>query len=153
MARITTAERKALPASKFAGPGRSYPDDTVNRARNALARVSQFGSPAVKAEVRAKVHRDYPGIDSDRHPGGYVPNPQMDQPHMHALSMAAATHLQRAGHIGQQQAAAIHARARAAMARSRGIAPPIGAANPGVAPPAAPPPSFGTLSPMFGPGQ
>lgn len=62
MARLTAARRKALPTKKFAGPDRSYPIDTANRARNALSRVSQFGSPAVKERVRAKVHREYPSI-------------------------------------------------------------------------------------------
>lgn len=62
MAKLTTGRRKALPDSAFAGPDRSYPVDTANRARNALARVSQFGTPALKAKVRAKVAREYPGI-------------------------------------------------------------------------------------------
>lgn len=62
MARLTAAHRRALPRSEFAGPSRSYPINDANHARNALARVSQYGSPAVKAEVRAKVHREYPGI-------------------------------------------------------------------------------------------
>ncbi len=31
-------------------------------ARNALARVAQHGSPKEKAEVRAKVHKKFPGI-------------------------------------------------------------------------------------------
>lgn len=41
MAKLTTKARKALPASKFAGPDRSYPVDTRNRAANAKARASQ----------------------------------------------------------------------------------------------------------------
>lgn len=62
MARLTTHARKALPKSDFAGPGRSYPDENKSHARNALARVSEYGTPAVKAEVRAKVHAKYPSI-------------------------------------------------------------------------------------------
>lgn len=71
MARLTSAHRKALPTKSFAGPDRSYPIDTPNRGRNALSRVSQHGSPAVKARVRAAVHRKYPSIGkrSDSHPG------------------------------------------------------------------------------------
>lgn len=65
MAKLDTKERKALPNGDFAGPGRSYPINDPNHARNALSRVSQFGSPAEKAEVRAKVHRKYPGIGKD----------------------------------------------------------------------------------------
>lgn len=62
MAKLTAAKRRAIPTSKFAGPDRSYPIEDASHARNALARVSQHGSPALKAEVRAKVHRKYPSI-------------------------------------------------------------------------------------------
>lgn len=62
MARLTAKRRSALPASEFAGPSRSYPIDTPNRGRNALARVSQFGSDALKSAVRKKVHTKFPGI-------------------------------------------------------------------------------------------
>lgn len=55
MARLTTAKRKALPASSFAGPDRSYPIEDKSHAQNALARVTQFGSAAIQARVRAKV--------------------------------------------------------------------------------------------------
>lgn len=62
MAKLTAKKRNALPSSTFAGPDRSYPINDQNHARNALSRVSQFGSPALKARVRAAVHRKYPGI-------------------------------------------------------------------------------------------
>ena len=63
MARLTTRGRKRLKSSSFALPGkRKYPVDTAARARNALARVSQFGSAAEKAAVRKKVRAKYPGI-------------------------------------------------------------------------------------------
>lgn len=62
MAKLTSKGRKALKGSQFAGPDRSYPIEDASHARNALARVSQHGSPAVKAEVRRKVHEKYPGI-------------------------------------------------------------------------------------------
>ena len=67
MAKLTTAERKSLPKGDFAGPDRSYPIPDASHARNALARVSQFGSPELKAKVRAKVHREYPGIGEMAH--------------------------------------------------------------------------------------
>jgi hypothetical protein len=54
--------RKAIPAKSFALPGRRYPIEDKAHARNALARVSQYGTPAEKATVRAAVHRKYPGI-------------------------------------------------------------------------------------------
>ncbi len=67
MAVLTTAQRKKLPSSSFAIPGKkpgagSYPVPDKSHARNALARVSQFGSPAQKAAVRAKVAKKFPGM-------------------------------------------------------------------------------------------
>jgi hypothetical protein len=59
---LTTKARKALPASSFALAGRRYPIEDEAHARNALARVSQYGSPEEKAKVRAAVRRRYPGI-------------------------------------------------------------------------------------------
>ena len=62
MAVLTSAARKALPASAFAlGKGR-YPIENVSHARNALSRVSQFGNSSEKARVRAAVHRKYPDM-------------------------------------------------------------------------------------------
>ena len=62
MAKLTAAARKKISGKNFAGPDRSYPIEDASHARNALARVSQHGSPALKAKVRAKVHAKYPGI-------------------------------------------------------------------------------------------
>lgn len=60
--KLTSAKRNALPASSFAGPHRSYPINDASHARNALSRVSQFGSPALKSSIKGKVHRRFPGI-------------------------------------------------------------------------------------------
>ena len=54
--------RDHLADSEFALPGRRYPIHDAAHARNALARVSQYGTPAEKAKVRAAVHRKYPNI-------------------------------------------------------------------------------------------
>jgi hypothetical protein len=62
MAPLTTKSRNALPTKSFAGPSRSYPINDENHARNALSRVAQHGSPQLKAQVRAKVAKKYPGI-------------------------------------------------------------------------------------------
>jgi len=67
MAKLTTSRRKALPKSQFAIPSKapasgSYPIDTANRARAALSRVAQNGTPAEQAKVRAAVRRKYPEI-------------------------------------------------------------------------------------------
>lgn len=67
MARLSTKQRKAIPKSDFAVPSKapgsgSYPIPDRAHAQNALARASQFGSPAVKKAVRAKVAAKYPGM-------------------------------------------------------------------------------------------
>jgi hypothetical protein len=72
MADLSTRRRNALPKSSFALPGRgegpkgkgsgSYPIPDAAHARNALARVSQHGTPAEKSKVRAAVARKFPGI-------------------------------------------------------------------------------------------
>jgi hypothetical protein len=71
--RITAGERQALPKSDFALPGQgkgpkgagagSYPIDTENRARNALARGAQHAGPAKLATIKRKVKAKYPDID------------------------------------------------------------------------------------------
>lgn len=62
MARLKAATRNKLPAADFALGGRKYPIEDKSHARNALSRVSQFGTPAQKAQVRAKVHQKFPSI-------------------------------------------------------------------------------------------
>lgn len=64
---FTTSQRKKIPKKDFAiskkAPGSgSYPIPDKSHARNALARVSQFGSPEEKKRVRAKVKSKFPGI-------------------------------------------------------------------------------------------
>jgi hypothetical protein len=74
MATLSTRQRKALPASTFALPGRRYPIPDRSHAQNALARVSQHGTPAEKAVVRRKVQAKYPGMgkaDPNHQSGGY----------------------------------------------------------------------------------
>jgi hypothetical protein len=62
MAKLTSKQRNSLPAKTFAGPDRSYPIPDASHARNALSRVSQFGTSELKAKVRAKVHAKFPDI-------------------------------------------------------------------------------------------
>jgi hypothetical protein len=72
MAKLSASDRKRLPSSSFALPGKgegksgkgsgSYPIPDAPHARNALSRVAQHGSSSEKAAVRAKVHRKYPNI-------------------------------------------------------------------------------------------
>jgi hypothetical protein len=63
---LSYAARKRLPDSAFALPGRQYPIHDAAHARNALSRVSQFGTAREKRIVRMKVHRRYPGIDMEK---------------------------------------------------------------------------------------
>jgi hypothetical protein len=72
MSRLSYEHREHMKKGEFALPGKrhggkgGYPIEDKAHARNALARVSQFGSSAQKAEVRRKVHAKFPGI------GGYA---------------------------------------------------------------------------------
>lgn len=59
---LTAKDRKKIKPSSFALPGGRYPIEDESHARNALARVSQFGTPEEQATVRAAVHRKYPNI-------------------------------------------------------------------------------------------
>lgn len=62
MAKLTSKQRNAMPQSEFALPGGRYPINDPNHARNALSRVSQYGSPDEKSRVRSRVHERYPSI-------------------------------------------------------------------------------------------
>ena len=67
MGTLSTEARKHLSKKSFAIPSKapghgSYPIPDKSHARNALARVSQHGTPAEKAKVRAKVHAKYPDM-------------------------------------------------------------------------------------------
>ena len=63
MAKITSKQRKNLPASAFAMPAkRAYPIPDEAHGRNALARVATNGTPGQQATVRAAVAKKYPSI-------------------------------------------------------------------------------------------
>jgi hypothetical protein len=72
MAILKAAQRKRMPASQFALPGKgegksgkgagAYPVNDAAHARAALSRVSQFGTAAEKATVRRKVAQKFPGM-------------------------------------------------------------------------------------------
>jgi hypothetical protein len=62
VSKLTTKKRKALPASAFAGPGRSYPVEDASHAANAKARATQAVkagrmSPSAKAKIDAKANK------------------------------------------------------------------------------------------------
>lgn len=56
MAKLTTKARKALPASDFAGPNRSYPVNDRSHAANAKSRAAQYASPALRKKIDAKAN-------------------------------------------------------------------------------------------------
>lgn len=65
MALLTYGARKRLKKGSFVFPEkRAYPIHDRAHAANALVRVSQFGSPAEQARVRAAVCRKYPDLPS-----------------------------------------------------------------------------------------
>ena len=63
MAKLTYKKRKSLKSSSFVYPStRKYPIHDIAHARNALARVSAYGTPAEKRKVRAAVYKKYPSL-------------------------------------------------------------------------------------------
>lgn len=61
--KLTAGKRRRMSKTSFALPSqRAYPMDTIGRARNALARVSQHGTPAQQRTVRRNVTRKWPSL-------------------------------------------------------------------------------------------
>lgn len=54
MARLTAAQRDALPASAFAGPDRSFPINDENHARAALSMVGRAHGLSAKQRLKIK---------------------------------------------------------------------------------------------------
>lgn len=68
MSKLSTKARNRLPDSAFAGSGRSYPIENAGHARAALSRAAHNASPAVEAEIKAKVRRRYPNMKVEGEP-------------------------------------------------------------------------------------
>lgn len=66
MSKLNAKARNALPGQDFALPGRRYPIEDANHARDALSRVSANGTPEEKAKVRAAVARKFPGMERQK---------------------------------------------------------------------------------------
>ena len=63
LAKLTNADRKALPDKSFAEPDkRKYPIEDKAHARDALSRVFRNGTAAEKTKVKAAVKKKYPSI-------------------------------------------------------------------------------------------
>jgi len=58
--------RKHIAPEDFALPGRRFPIHDEAHARNALARVSQNGTPAEKKRVKEAVHKKYPDMGAKK---------------------------------------------------------------------------------------
>jgi len=59
MAKLTASARRAIPDSKFAGPGRSYPVQDPSHARAALALLHNAPAseqPHIRARAEAVLH-------------------------------------------------------------------------------------------------
>lgn len=64
--KLTYEQRMKLPKEEFAlERERKYPIEDEAHARNALARVSAYGTEEEKREVCRKVHERYPEIHSE----------------------------------------------------------------------------------------
>lgn len=60
---LTTVGRKHVAPENFVFPEeKKYPIHDIAHARNALARVSQYGSPEEISKVRSKVYTKYPSL-------------------------------------------------------------------------------------------
>ncbi len=79
MAKLSTKARNSLPGKAFAGPGRSYPIEDKAHARAALSRASGNASPALQAQIKAKVRRKFPSIGVEGKPS----KPRADRPARH----------------------------------------------------------------------
>ena len=63
MAKLSYKQRKHLSNSMFAIPSkRKYPIENIAHARNALARVSAFGTNYEKKIVRSAVYKKYKSL-------------------------------------------------------------------------------------------
>lgn len=56
MARLTASQRRRLPASTFAGPGRSFPIPDAGHAEAALREINHAPAGA-RAKIRAKADK------------------------------------------------------------------------------------------------
>lgn len=63
MVKLSYAQKKKLPNSAFALPReRKYPLTSLSHGKNALARVSAFGTKKEQDIVRRKVYKKYPSL-------------------------------------------------------------------------------------------
>ena len=75
MAKLTTQDRKQMPKSEFAGPGRTYPIPDRAHAANAKARATQqYNAGNLSASAKATIDaRANALLGEDKLKGGMVP--------------------------------------------------------------------------------
>ena len=56
MSRLSAGERRTMPKSEFAGPGRSYPVPDAAHAKLAKAMAAKYAPPAERASIDAKAN-------------------------------------------------------------------------------------------------
>ncbi len=67
MPKLSSRARNELPTNSFAEPDkRKYPIENEAHARNALARVSRFGTSEEKSKVKRAVKKKYPSIGKNK---------------------------------------------------------------------------------------
>jgi hypothetical protein len=72
MGKLTKKQRKSLPDSAFAGPGRSYPIENASHAANAKARATQQVkagnlAPSTAAAIKAKANKKLASAGTDHY--------------------------------------------------------------------------------------
>lgn len=111
MVDLTADKRRAMPASSFAGPGRSFPINDPTHARLAIGgatRSEHAGniSPAMAEKIKAAARRKLGGDTSlDKH---------------HSLAIGGAHHALKGGHISKPQHDHIVKSARDSMGNGKG---------------------------------
>lgn len=58
MAKLTSAARKKIPSSKFAGPGHSFPVEDKAHIRAAES-LERYASPSTKAKINAAASKAF----------------------------------------------------------------------------------------------
>jgi hypothetical protein len=61
--KLTTKKRKALPASAFCGPSRSFPANDCNHVRAGLSLLGRYEGPGDKDKIRACLYRKARAMD------------------------------------------------------------------------------------------
>jgi hypothetical protein len=102
MARLKAKQRRALPDSTFAGPGRSFPIPDKNHAKAALGLINHAPAsarPNIRRRAEAmlnhkgnEAHHEKGGLAPGGHYGGTHGDPNFHEHHPHVNKAAVAKH-------------------------------------------------------------